>query len=558
MLTSFRWTLLGQSARSSSHPADSPEAIVVRELTAFCESGGPNNTGNEYLHLPAIVEAAESSPGAAKEAANHIRRFLSNPSSQKGYKQYNAVMLIRILVDNPGDTFTRNFDAKFVGTVKDLLRDGRDMSVQQILRETMEFLSVQKSSDPNLKPLSEMWKKEKQKFEKALGISAGSWMAPQQPPSQRQDYFARQHRSRGLPPPGELSSRISEANTSAKLLHQLLQSTSTEDFLANDLLPEFSERCQSATRSIVGYINSTNPPPDEDTMLTLIETNDRLAVALSKYQRAALVARKTMSRSQSQDINVASQNQMHADHPQPGPLTTSATAPPPNEITTMKQRTVPILSLPRKALSKFRSDKTSQAPEPAYTQTKAPSAQQEQEPPSPPRTPPQHRIDASSAAAAATLTRSPQSAISAVQSSPPTLRANAPTATLSSNIAGSGASRSNGTTATATSTSGAYQYNSSDFQVENPFADTYSSSHFDKDNNNHDASSARANAVGAGAAANADTQPMTSSTYYPGAGFSLFDPNMPGSRPTDGTAPVEQSATERFYAGRKMEGAGAV
>ncbi|KAK2813681.1 hypothetical protein FQN50_000079 [Emmonsiellopsis sp. PD_5] len=552
MLTSFRWTLLGQSARSSSHPADSPEAIVVREL------------GNEYLHLPAIVEAAESSPGAAKEAANHIRRFLSNPSSQKGYKQYNAVMLIRILVDNPGDTFTRNFDAKFVGTVKDLLRDGRDMSVQQILRETMEFLSVQKASDPNLKPLSEMWKKEKQKFEKALGISAGSWMAPQQqqqqPPSQRQDYFARQHRSRGLPAPGELSSRISEANTSAKLLHQLIQSTPTEDFLANDLLREFSDRCQSAARSIVGYINSTNPPPDEDTMLTLIETNDRLAVALSKYQRAALVARKTLSRSQSQDINVASQNQMHADHPQPGPLTTSATAPQPNQIATIKQRTVPILSLPRKALNKLRSDKTSQAPEPA------PSAQQEQEPPSPPRTPPQHRIDASSAAAAATLTRSPQSAISPVQSSPPTLRANPPTATLSSSIAGAGAPRSNGTTttATATSTSAAYQYNSSDFTVENPFADTYSSSHFDKDHDHHDAS-ARATAGAAAASTNADTQPMTSSTYYPGSGFSLFDPNMPGSRPADdstvpvpASAPVEQSATERFYAGRKVEGAGAV
>jgi hypothetical protein len=35
--------------------------------------------------------------------------------------QYNAVMLMRILVDNPGHTFTRNFDAKFVTTIKELL-----------------------------------------------------------------------------------------------------------------------------------------------------------------------------------------------------------------------------------------------------------------------------------------------------------------------------------------------------------------------------------------------------------------------------------------------------
>lgn len=38
-------------------------------------------------------------------------------------------MLMRILADNPGATFTRNFDQKFVDTVKKLLREGRDPSV---------------------------------------------------------------------------------------------------------------------------------------------------------------------------------------------------------------------------------------------------------------------------------------------------------------------------------------------------------------------------------------------------------------------------------------------
>lgn len=46
------------------------------------------------------------------------------------------------------------------------------MSVQQILRETLEFLAVQKSHDTNVAPLVEMWKKEKLKFEKAMGVSA--------------------------------------------------------------------------------------------------------------------------------------------------------------------------------------------------------------------------------------------------------------------------------------------------------------------------------------------------------------------------------------------------
>lgn len=119
------------------------------------------------LHLPVIVEAAESSPAAAREAANRIRKFLSKDNLQRAYVQYNAVMLVRILSDNPGKSFTKNIDVKFVGVVKDLLRDGRDMSVQQILRETLDNLETNKAGDETLVPLIDMWKKEKTKWEKA-------------------------------------------------------------------------------------------------------------------------------------------------------------------------------------------------------------------------------------------------------------------------------------------------------------------------------------------------------------------------------------------------------
>ena len=40
------------------------------------------------------------------------------------------------------------------------------------------------------------------------------------------------------------------------------------------------------------YIHSDNPAPDEDTLLTLIETNDQLATAMSRHQRALLQARR--------------------------------------------------------------------------------------------------------------------------------------------------------------------------------------------------------------------------------------------------------------------------
>ena len=265
------------------------------------------------LHLPVIVEAAESSPSAASEAAFRIRKFLSKENFQRAYVQYNAIMLVRILADNPGKSFTKNIDQKFISTVKELLREGRDMSVQQILRETLDTFEEQKAHDETLAALTEMWKKEKAKMGKRSGSGARigeprrgpgyqhalqqpvqqNMMAPRNPnhPNQ-QNYFARNHKPRGLPPPAELAQRVEEAKTSAKLLSQVVQSTPSNEVLGNELIKEFVERCQSATRSMQDYIHSDNPAPDEDTLLTLIETNDQLAMAISKHQRALLQARR--------------------------------------------------------------------------------------------------------------------------------------------------------------------------------------------------------------------------------------------------------------------------
>lgn len=119
--------------------------------------------GNEFVHLPRIVETAESSPAAAKEAAHRIRKYLVVPSTIPSHVQYNAIMLMRILVDNPGPTFTRNFDSKFVATIKDVLRYGRDWHVQHCLRQYLNHLEVNKPSEENLQPLLQMWAKEKVK-----------------------------------------------------------------------------------------------------------------------------------------------------------------------------------------------------------------------------------------------------------------------------------------------------------------------------------------------------------------------------------------------------------
>ena len=236
-------------------------------------------------------------------------------------------MLIRILADNPGPSFTKNLDKQFADTVKHLLRNGRDPSVAQILKETLDALEREKAYDTNLNTLFAMWRKEKTYMSNAakqLGIrrlNAPAWTAGQQTQGGFGDSTSG---SRGLPPPVELAGRIEEARTSAKLLLQLVQSTPANELLGNDLVKEFAERCTTAQRSVQRYIACDNPTPDDDTMLTLIETNEQLSLAASKHQRAILQARRLMGASPSPPAPVM--NNLPASAP---PSSLAQTAPPP-------------------------------------------------------------------------------------------------------------------------------------------------------------------------------------------------------------------------------------
>ena len=109
-----------------------------------------------------------------------------------------------------------------------------------------------------------------------------------------QNYFARNHTNKRLPEPAELVNRLEEARTSAKLLEQVVMNTPPNEFLNNDLIKEFADRCQSASRSIQGYMISENPAPDNETMESLIDTNEQLQAALNQHKRAILNARKHM------------------------------------------------------------------------------------------------------------------------------------------------------------------------------------------------------------------------------------------------------------------------
>lgn len=116
------------------------------------------------------MEAAESSPAAAAECARLLRRYMTHDYHTTPSFQYKAVMLMRILTDNPGPSFTRNMDKKFVETVKELLKGGRDSSVRQILMETLDAFEVARVADDGLAGIVDMWVREKEKARKLYGV----------------------------------------------------------------------------------------------------------------------------------------------------------------------------------------------------------------------------------------------------------------------------------------------------------------------------------------------------------------------------------------------------
>lgn len=198
-----------EHAAAAAQHGETPEKTANNSVKAFCESGG-NKTGDDVLFLPPIVEAAESSPAAAAECARIIRKYMSKDYSSRPSWQYNAIMLVRILTDNPGETFTRNLDQKVVDTAQTLLKSSKDPRVRQILMETLDEFERMRGYDENLRPLVTMWQKEK---EKALKSHGGRLPPPMpyanfaQPPpihpqtypqahQQSQNYFSRNHTDR--------------------------------------------------------------------------------------------------------------------------------------------------------------------------------------------------------------------------------------------------------------------------------------------------------------------------------------------------------------------------
>jgi len=290
VLTSLKSTSISTpSSSSTTYPDGSPEATLQTHLQSFLSPQTPR--GDEVAYLPTIVESVESSPTAAILAVSILRKNLS-PSTPP-HSSYNAVMLLRILSDHPGSSFTRHFagDPKFVGSVKELIRKGKDPGVWGILRETLLHFEAREGELEGLEGLMVMWRKEKSLIETTVKKKAPSAaltpvpaLAPSSSPSASQQ--PPPPLPRRIPPPDELSARISEAESSAKLLEQVTLSSPPHEVAEDPLVKEFAERCRLAEGSVRKYIEAAEAEGlDVDTLATLLEVHEKIVKAREMWIR---------------------------------------------------------------------------------------------------------------------------------------------------------------------------------------------------------------------------------------------------------------------------------
>jgi hypothetical protein len=177
------------------------------------------------------------------------------------------------------------------------------------LVDPLDLDTRDRNEDAEKRLIAGCWSKQVNHLPMASGVAPP---VPAHPNPHRNAYAGpRTHEStrpsaNALPNAEELAARIEEAKNSAKLLTQFVQSTPPAELENNDLVKEFVDRCRTGSRLLQGYIHSTNPAPDEDTLLTLIETNDEISVALSQQQRAMLKARKVRGSSSPSSSNLGS------------------------------------------------------------------------------------------------------------------------------------------------------------------------------------------------------------------------------------------------------------
>ncbi|KAK9241417.1 hypothetical protein V1525DRAFT_393092 [Lipomyces kononenkoae] len=258
-----------------------PHVQVVSAIAAFCDeksqfklgknifssSTGAPRTDN-VAQLPVIVECAQATQLAAKEAVKAVRKRLDPKHASSTVSQYNAIMVLRILVDADSPTILNQIgdDDKLAPVVTDVLKRSRDPSVRELLATTLEHFVFEKPNATELKELNNVY---------AKYVARGSGSSRRSP--SRHEELSQQN----------LEDIAEEAKSSASLLRQVVSTTAPVEISGSPLVMEFYERCVQLSSKIQSLLSRDSVPPlDESMIMTLISANDTLGTALDAHKAA--------------------------------------------------------------------------------------------------------------------------------------------------------------------------------------------------------------------------------------------------------------------------------
>ncbi|KAK9479315.1 hypothetical protein V1514DRAFT_341869 [Lipomyces japonicus] len=229
-------------------------SALTRLTKPFSSSPAATASQDHIALLPVIVENAEATPAAAVLAIKTLRKRLDFKHGASTVAQYNAVIVLRVLADanSPNILARLNDDSKLVTAIVSLLNSNKDLSVKHLLRDTLRHFAVDMpDAVPALAALH------KDNHPTAAAAAA--------------------------PPVTEI---ISEANSSAGLLRQMLLSTPPVQLAASPLVLEFYDRCVALAAQLGTVLSANSLSLNEVTTAAVISASEEISTTLDLHKAA--------------------------------------------------------------------------------------------------------------------------------------------------------------------------------------------------------------------------------------------------------------------------------
>ncbi|KAK9458658.1 uncharacterized protein V1516DRAFT_682270 [Lipomyces oligophaga] len=303
--------------RGSAPPKDSPQAHVLSAIASFCDtpaqpsqlkgllkkskfgfgSSSPSETlsggdgkqpssntitpHQDISILPMIIEYAESTPDAAKEAVRAIQKRLDVKNLLRTSSQYNAVMVLRLLIDTNSPMIIKQIglNPKLPGSLSGTLNQTRDPSVKESVLDFLIHISTEHAAVPE--------------FDALRGIYA-NYQAKHSTRSQSHHTSSHPSQTHRKTDPADIQNTITEAKEVASLARQMLiiPGAAETDPLASELIT----RCRHLFFMIQSFLTSDSASEIAESQVSqLVKASEDLSDVITLSEQPSTQSSRAIS-----------------------------------------------------------------------------------------------------------------------------------------------------------------------------------------------------------------------------------------------------------------------